>query len=108
MLAINTMPDHLHMLVGIDPKQSLSELIRLVKCDSSEWINKNKLTKQKFNWQSGYGAFSYTRSLVDTVVRYIMNQEQHHKKKSFVEEYKHILSKSRIAYNDDYIFTAPE
>jgi putative transposase len=74
MLAINNMPDHLHMFIGLNPAQSLSELMRLVKGDSSEWINKQNLTSAKFQWQEGYGAFSYSKSQIDKVVKYILNQ----------------------------------
>jgi REP element-mobilizing transposase RayT len=81
------MPDHMHLFVGLNPVQSISVLMQQVKGDSSEWINKEKLTKQRFRWQEGYGAFSYARSQVDTVVKYIQNQQIHHKKKKFLVEY---------------------
>jgi len=85
ILAINNMPDHIHMFVGINPSQSVSDLIRLVKGDSSEWINKEKLTAGKFQWQEGYGAFSHSKSQIDQVVKYIHNQQLHHKKTSFLD-----------------------
>lgn len=108
LIAINNMPDHLHMLVGLNPKQSISDLIKVVKGDSSEWINKEQFTKRKFLWQEGYGAFSYSRSQLDNVVNYIANQRAHHSKMSFLEEYKMMLQKFEIDYNEKFIFTAPE
>ena len=108
MLAINNVPDHLHLLVGLNPNQSISEMMRLVKCDSAEWINKEKLTQQKFHWQEGYGAFSNSRSQVDNVVKYIINQQENHKKVTFLDEYKHMLDKAGITYDEKYIFKLPE
>ena len=91
MLSINTMPDHLHMFFGLRPSQSLSDLMQQVKGDSSEWINKKKFTLGKFQWQEGYGGFSYAKSQVTVVSNYIENQERHHKKKTFLEEYEEFL-----------------
>jgi len=108
MLAINNMPDHLHFLVGLNPKQSISEMMRFVKGDSSEWVNKEKLTPHKFYWQEGYGAFSNSKSQVDSVVKYIANQQEHHKKTTFLDEYRHMLSKAGVAYDERYIFKLPE
>jgi len=104
MLAINNMPDHLHLFIGLNPKQSISDLMRIVKGDSSEWINKNNFSEHKFNWQEGYGAFSYSRSHIDNVVKYILNQQEHHKKLTFLEEYKLLLEKFEIEYGERYIF----
>lgn len=104
MLAINNMPDHLHLFIGLNPKQSISDLMRIVKGDSAEWINKSNLSDRKFNWQEGYGAFSYSRSHIDNVVRYIHNQQEHHKKISFLDEYKLLLKKFDIEYDERYIF----
>jgi len=87
MLAINSMPDHLHLFFGFRPNQSLSDLIRIVKGESSEWINLQKFCPATFRWQEGYGAFSYSRSQVQTVINYVLNQEEHHKKRTFLEEY---------------------
>jgi len=81
MLAINNMPDHLHLFFGFRPTQSLSELMQIVKGESSEWINKQSFTPATFRWQEGYGAFSYSRSHVKPVIKYILNQEEHHHKK---------------------------
>lgn len=104
MLSINSMPDHLHLFFGFRPTQSLADLMRLVKGESSEWINKQKLTPSVFRWQEGYGAFSYARSQVNTVAQYIENQEAHHRKKTFLEEYKGFLRKFEVEYDEQYIF----
>lgn len=104
ILAINTMPDHLHLFFGMRPNQSLSDLMRLVKGDSSEWINKEKFTPALFRWQEGYGAFSYARSQVDVVVKYIRNQEEHHQKKTFLEEYEGFLTHFEIDFDNRYVF----
>ena len=107
MLAINNMPDHLHLFVGLHPNQSLSDLMQYVKGESSEWINREKLTKRKFNWQDGFGAFSHSKSQIDSVVKYILNQQEHHKKITFLEEYKNMLEKFGVEYDERYIFKAP-
>jgi len=105
VLAINSMPDHLHLFFGMRPKQSLADLMRLVKGDSSEWINKERLVKKPFRWQEGYGAFSYSKSQTDVVVNYVLNQENHHRKTTFLEEYRDFLEKFEIEYEEQYIFT---
>ncbi len=104
LLAINSMPDHLHLFFGMRPQQSLSDLMRLVKGDSSEWINNQKLVRGKFRWQEGYGSFSYSKSHVKAVIDYILNQEKHHHKKTFLEEYKEMLEKFEIDFDERYIF----
>ncbi len=104
LLAINNMPDHLHLFVGLNPKQSISDLMRLVKGDSSEFINSERFTKRKFQWQDGYGAFSNSRTQIDAVVKYILNQKLHHSKKTFREEYLHMLKENEIEYDEKYIF----
>jgi REP element-mobilizing transposase RayT len=104
MLAINSMPDHLHMFVGLNPNQSISDMMRLAKGDSSEFVNKEKFTPAKFHWQDGYGAFSNSRSHIDKVVKYILHQKEHHYKKTFREEYIGMLRDYGIDYNDKYIF----
>lgn len=108
MLAINGMPDHLHVLIGMNPIQSLSDLMQDIKGDSSKWINKNKFVKGRFSWQEGYGAFSYARSHLDNVVKYILNQEEHHKKKTFIEEYMAFLKAFDVEYDERYIFKPAE
>lgn len=104
LLSINSMPDHLHLFFGFRPTQSLSDLMRLVKGDSSEWINKEKFTPSPFRWQEGYGAFSYARSQVSIVCRYIENQEAHHAKKLFLQEYKELLDRFEVEYDERYLF----
>jgi len=104
LLAINSMPDHIHIFFGMSPETKLSYLIRDIKSDSSTFVNENKLSKYKFHWQEGYGAFSYSRSQRDAVIKYIMNQEKHHSKKTFREEYVEFLKKHDISYNDKYLF----
>jgi putative transposase len=104
MLAINSMPDHLHMFFGLRPNQSIADLMRIVKGESSEWINLQKFNPAVFRWQEGYGAFSYSRSQVQTVNNYILNQEEHHRKKTFTEEYEEFLKAFEIEYDEQYIF----
>ncbi len=108
MLAINSIPDHIHMLIGFRPHQSLSDLMRNVQGESSEWINQNRLNYRQFRWQAGYSAFSYSKPLVKTVINYILTQEEHHKKKSFLDEYKDLLDEFGIEYDPIYIFKDPE
>jgi len=104
MLAINSATDHIHLFIGLNPKQSISDLMRLVKCDSSEFINKQKLSATKFQWQEGYGAFSNSHSQIDSVIKYIAHQKLHHQKKLFKEEYIEMLNAYQINYQNSYIF----
>lgn len=104
LLAIGGMPDHFHIFVGLAPDMKLSDLVRDIKANSSKWINENKFVRGKFSWQEGYGAFSYARSQMDTAIKYIMNQEKHHVKKSFKEEYLDMLKKFDVSYNENYLF----
>lgn len=104
LIAINSMPDHLHMFFGMRPHQSLSDLMQFVKEESSEWINEHNLTPSLFRWQEGYGAFSYSKSQIHQVVNYIKNQERHHKKTVFLDEYRAFLQKFDIEYDERYIF----
>ncbi len=108
MLAINNMPDHIHIFVGLHPTQCISDLMRIVKGESSEWINANKLTPRSFSWQEGYGAFSYSRSHIDKVIQYILNQQEHHKKITFIDEYREMLQRFAIRYDEKYIFYEPK
>ena len=103
VLAIGGIEDHVHIFFGFRPKQSLSSLMLEVKRDSSKWINQNGFVTGRFEWQSGYGAFSYSKSQIHNVVRYINNQEKHHAKRSFLEEYKKILDDLNIQYNEKYM-----
>lgn len=104
MLAINSADDHVHLFAGLNPNQSISEMMRLVKGDSSEFVNLHKFTQRKFQWQGGYGAFSNSHSQIDGVVKYIMNQKAHHQKKTFREEYLRMLKDYDVGYDEKYIF----
>jgi len=104
MIAINGMPDHLHLFIGMKPNQSLSDLMQDVKGDSSKWIHEKGFVKGKFEWQSGYGGFSYSISQIDNVVQYIKNQPNHHKSKTFIEEYLDFLEKFKVSFDERYIF----
>jgi REP element-mobilizing transposase RayT len=104
MLAINGMPDHIHFFIGMKPSCCLSDLVREIKKSSTEFIKEKKLSKFKFNWQEGYGAFSYSHSQIDSVVKYIINQKEHHKKQTFREEYMDFLKKFEIEFKEDYLF----
>jgi len=104
LFAIFAMSDHVHILVSISPNISISDLVRDIKAGSSKFINDSKWIKGKFNWQEGYGAFSYSKNAVDNVVKYILNQEAHHKKKTFKDEYLDFLEKFEIEYDSKYLF----
>lgn len=108
MLQINGMPDHIHLFIGMRPSQSISSLIQNVKTESSKWIKENKFCNSPFAWQEGYGAFSYSKSHVPDVIRYIQNQEVHHKKETFLAEYMKILKAFEIEYDKQYIFKEPD
>lgn len=101
---INGISDHIHILIGVKPDCSLSDLVRDIKANSSKFINEKKWFVGKFHWQSGYGAFSYSHSQIDKVCRYIRNQKKHHKKISFKEEYRKLLDSFGIDYDEKYIF----
>ena len=104
LLSIFCMPDHTHLLIGLKPSISISDLVRDIKAGSSKFINDKKLIKGKFSWQEGFGVFSYSRSQIDTVIKYIQNQEKHHHKKSFKEEYIDFLEKFAVEYDERYLF----
>ncbi|KIA83986.1 IS200/IS605 family transposase [Flavobacterium sp. AED] len=104
LLAINGMPDHIHILIGLRPSQSISDLMKDVKQSSSKWINENKLVNGHFEWQEGYGAFSHSKSQINKVINYIQNQELHHKKLTFIEEYLDFLKKFEVDYDERFIF----
>jgi len=104
MLAVYCMPDHTHILIGLRPSISISDLVRDIKASSSKFINDKKMVRGKFNWQEGFGVFSYSRSQVNNVIRYILKQEEHHKKKTFKEEYIDLLKKFEIEYDEKYLF----
>ena len=104
LLAINGMPDHIHILIGMKPSCCLSDLVREVKKASTEFIKEMKFTPSNFRWQEGFGAFSYSRKQIDTVVRYILNQKEHHRKKKFRQEYLEFLKEFEVEYNEQYLF----
>jgi putative transposase len=104
LIAINNMPDHLHLLIGLRPDSSLSDLVGDVKTGSSNFLNKKRWIAGRFSWQVGFGAFSYSRSQLDSVVRYIKNQQKHHARKTFREEYVELLEKFEVDYDPKYIF----
>ena len=107
LLAINGMPDHIHIFIGMRPTQSISDLLQDIKGNSSKWINEKQFLKVKFEWQAGYGAFSYSKSMVSVVINYILNQESHHKKETFKEEYLKLLEDFEIDYDERYVFVEP-
>ncbi len=103
VLAVNGTANHLHLFIGYSLHQSVPDLMKDIKRSSSIWINTNKLVTDKFSWQEGYGAFSYSRSHIDRVVKYIMNQKEHQKKRTFQEEYLDMLEKFQVNYDAKYI-----
>ncbi|UWX62000.1 IS200/IS605 family transposase [Chryseobacterium oranimense] len=104
LFAVFAMPDHVHILVSMSPTITISDLVRDIKAGSSKFINEKAWINGKFSWQEGYGAFSYSKSNVDSVVKYILNQEDHHKKKTFREEYLDFMEKFEIEYDPKYLF----
>lgn len=102
--AIYCNPDHTHIFVGMHPAISPSKLMEQVKSGSSKWINDKTFILGKFNWQDGFGAFTYSKSHIDKVVKYVLNQPEHHKKRSFKEEYLLLLEKFEVEYNPEYVF----
>ena len=104
VLQINGVSDRIHILIGLRPHQAISSLVQNVKSESTKWIKQNKLCKSPFSWQEGYGAFSNSKSQIPNVAKYIANQEEHHKKSSFLEEYKKFLTAFEIDWQEAYIF----
>ncbi|SDP04069.1 REP element-mobilizing transposase RayT [Mucilaginibacter sp. OK268] len=104
LLAINCMPDHIHIFVGFKPNILISDFIKEIKVESNDFINSKNWIKGKFNWQEGYGVFSYSHSHIDAVIRYVLNQETHHQKKTFKQEYLELLKKFEISFEDKYLF----
>ncbi len=105
MLAINGMPDHLHFLIGMKPDCRPSDLVRDVKKSSSAFIKDERLSNFQFRWQEGYGVFSYSHSHLDNIVKYILNQKEHHKKMTFKQEYLGFLKKYEIEFKEEYVFS---
>jgi len=108
MLQINSMPDHIHIFTGFRPHQAISSLIQNVKTESTKWINENRFSRSPFAWQKGFGAFSYSKSHVNNVIRYIQNQQVHHKRETFLREYKRMLDAFEVDYDERYIFKEPD
>ena len=104
LLAMHAMPDHIHIFVGLKPYQSISNLVDNIKTASTKFIKKQVWMPYDFAWQNGFGAFSYSRSHIDNVVKYINNQEIHHRKKTFREEYLEFLEKFEVEYKKEYLF----
>lgn len=104
MLAINGMSDHIHFLFGMRPSCCLSDLVREIKKSSNEFIKEKGFVKSNFQWQEGYGAFSYSHSALDNVIAYIQNQKEHHKKQTFKDEYMEFLRKFQIEFKEEYLF----
>src|SRR2546428_12248015 len=104
LISINGMPDHIHILIGLKPAMAFADLVREIKADSSNFVNEKKFVHGKFSWQEGYGAFSYGHSQLDTVIRYIQNQEYHHRRRSFKDEYLASLKKFEIMFEEKYVF----
>jgi putative transposase len=103
-IIVNGMPDHIHAFVGLKPAMAVSDLVRDIKNNASNFINNRKFVKGKFSWQDGYGAFSYSHSHIGKVYDYILNQEKHHKKKTFKQEYLDFLKKFEVEYNEKHLF----
>ena len=104
LMIVNGMPNHIHLLIGTKPNCNLSDLIRDIKANSSKWINEKKFTNFHFEWQTGFGAFTVSQSVVPNVIEYIKNQEEHHRKKTFKEEYVEFLKAYQIDFKDEYLF----
>jgi putative transposase len=104
MLAVNCMPDHTHLFVGFKPSVLISDFIKEIKVESNEFIASKRWLRGKFSWQEGYGVFSYSHSHIDKVIKYILNQEQHHRKITFRNEYREFLKKFQIPFEEKYLF----
>ncbi|OFX99682.1 MAG: transposase [Bacteroidetes bacterium GWE2_41_25] len=104
MLAISAMPEHIHILIGYNINQLIPDLVEEIKTSTNAWIKEKRLSKFRFGWQKGYGAFTHSRSQIDTVVKYILTQEEHHHKKKFKEEYMEILEEHEVEFKDEYLF----
>ena len=104
-MIVNGMPNHIHLLIGTKPNCNLSDLVRDIKANSSKWVNENNLVNGRFEWQNGFGAFTVSQSGVKNVIKYIENQEEHHSKQTFRDEYIEFLNEYKIHYQNEYIFT---
>ena len=108
LIAINNMPDHVHILIGQRPDSALSELVGDIKSGSTNFINRKTWVRGRFNWQEGFGAFSYSHSQLSTVIRYIQNQQRHHRRRSFHDEYVALLDRFKVPFDERYIFKGIE
>jgi putative transposase len=104
MLQINSVPDHIHILFGLRPHQAISALVQNVKCETTKWIKYNNFCRAPFEWQDGFGAFSYTKNELPKLIEYIQNQEEHHKVETFLHEYERFLIETETDYDLKYIF----
>ena len=104
LIAIGSMPDHLHIFIGYNLNQTIPDLVEDIKTSSNQWIKRERLSYNKFSWQKGYGAFTHSHSQLDDVAKYVLNQERHHYKKTFEEEYLEMLEKFEISYKTQYLF----
>lgn len=107
-IIVNGVEDHVHVFFGLNPRYAVSDLVRDLKNNTSNFINKNNLTPVKFSWQGGCGVFSYSKSATDNVYNYILNQEEHHRKQSFLDEYVEVLREYEVEFDESYLFHAPE
>ena len=103
-IIVNGVADHVHVFIGLRPSMAISDLVRDIKNNSNNFINEQKFVKGKFSWQEGYGVFSYSHSQIDAVYKYILNQEEHHRKKTFKEEYLEFMEKFQLEYDEKYLF----
>ncbi|MCD2421286.1 IS200/IS605 family transposase [Niabella pedocola] len=104
LLAIGSMPDHIHIFIGYHLNQLIPDLVEAIKTASTAWIKYNRLCNSKFEWQRGYGAFSHSHAQVKTVINYVLNQEAHHKKQTFKDEYHELLNTFEVEFKDEYLF----
>ncbi|MCU0457385.1 MAG: transposase [Bacteroidales bacterium] len=104
MLAVGTMPDHVHILIGYNVNQLIPDIVEEIKTSTNSFIKDKRLSKFRFEWQKGYGAFTHSHSQINNVAKYILSQEEHHKKRSFREEYLEILEKNEVQFKDEYVF----
>lgn len=107
-IIVNGVSDHIHCFLGLVPKVAISSMMQSVKAKSSKWVNENNLLPHRFEWQKGFGVFSYSQSHIDNVIRYIQNQEQHHQRQTFIGEYLEMLEKFKVGYDPQYVFHEPE
>ena len=104
MMAIGSMPEHMHILIGYNVNQLIPHLVEEIKTSSNAWVKGGRLSKYKFDWQKGYGAFTHSYSNIETVIRYILSQEEHHRKQRFKDEYLEMLKKNDVVFNSEYLF----